>query len=317
MISSTDLLKLLAAILGSALAMLAWSEFVFFNEGVAQGLRDGFAQSPWSGIRFVLMFAGFYCVASGFLVGLMGLFGSDGVAKVMILGALTGFAIEGTVVDAVYEAVPFSYLWTSVAWHGPITVALGVFALPRLLSLTSLSRVALWAMLIGASWGLWMTWTWGIEETARLTLMEFSIFVLQTVVIMAVGYALLFAAGWPRLVLPRGLCLVLMLPAIALFILQGSGVPLFGAGLALIMAALIFLLRWMGPDTAKAIPLRPQNLFFLVLMPVSAIAAYWVCLQTGPLIPSEDLVLLFAGGGLLVWIWGIVVGVRRPRPAAA
>jgi len=289
--------------------MLAWSEFVFFNEGPADALIATLAQGVLPPAFFLGEMVVFYVVPSAFLVGLVGLFGSHGLGRIMLLGALTGYSIEGAVVPAVYETVPFSYLWTSIAWHGPVTVGLGVFLLPRLLAEASTARMITVSVILGGVWAVWTTWTWGHGGTT-VPSVEFFLYAAVTAALFVLGYGLCFAAGWPRIAIPRWVSLVLCLPTLLLFLVQGVNVPTYAAGLLLIVAALMSVLYVWGRDIDSGYRIKSGNVAILVVMPIVAGLVHTILLQTGAPIETEDMVSLVFLIGLVAWVYGIMREVR-------
>ncbi|MEM6971504.1 MAG: hypothetical protein AAF577_01765 [Pseudomonadota bacterium] len=312
--------RCLSAVLGLAIAMLAWSEFVFFNEEPAALLVRTLKQGLMPTLIFVGEMILFYAIPGSFLLGLLAGFGSEGAARIMLIGALTGYAIEAAVVPAAYEAVPVSYLWTAIAWHGPVTVGVGVFLLPRLLGHAALSRMAVASLLLGGSWGLWAPWVWEGDESIRLSATGFLTFSIVTIALATAGYGLLLASRWPDLPLPRWVCVTLCLPTLVLLVAQGLAVPIAALGLFVIVAAVFGLLRLQGAGFEPGYGVRWSNLLALPLLPVAASIVYAVQLRTGPLLETADLAGLTALGGLLVWIYGVgrgTIGAMRRRARAA
>lgn len=305
------LLQLCSCLLGVALIMAAWSEFVFYNEDPAAKLLSALERGGRAALANIAEMAVFYVIPSSFLLGLVALAGSHGSARILLLGALTGFAIEGAMVPAIYEAVPFSFLWTSVAWHGPVTVALGVFWLPHLFARASLPVAACAMVALGGLWGLWTTWTWGGAGFTAITPEAFGRFAAATTAMMGLGYLALWAAGWPGLGLPRWLAWLLLLPAGLFFVLQGLAVPVLALGAGLILVLLGALLARLGPCDVAGFHVKWPNLIALPAMPVSAWLSYSYFYAYGALLPAEDLIALTALLGLLVWTTGLVLGWRR------
>ncbi len=55
-------------------------------------------------------------------------------AGVFLAGAVFGWLLEGVVVGTAYEMLPLSISFTGLAWHALISFALGLWALPEILS---------------------------------------------------------------------------------------------------------------------------------------------------------------------------------------
>ncbi len=312
---ASQTLSIFAAVLGTALAMLAWSEFVFFNEEPAEKLIETLTQGVQPFMDYMFGMVLFYLIPSAFLVSLVSLFGSGGLGRIMVIGALTGYSIEGAVVPQVYEAVPFSYLWTSVAWHGPITVGLGVFLLPQLLARASVAKMIAASVLLGTLWGLWTTWTWGTHYAPPVPSFEFSLFAASTAAVLLVGYGLCHAAGWPRIAVPRWISVLLCLPTLLFWLIQGSQVPFSALGLLIIVAGLTWVLHLWGPDLEAGYQIRRGNVALLALMPAVAGLVYATLLETGAPLATEDLLSLMFMLGMITWLFGIGHEIRRRRKA--
>lgn len=305
-----DFCRLFSALCGAALAMLAWSEFVFFNEEPAEKLIVVLGERPDLLLDFVLGMVGFYLIPSAFLLGLVGFFGSRGPARILLIGALTGYSIEGAVVPAVYEAVPFSYLWTSIAWHGPITVALGVFILPRLLVELSVARRLLLLTTLGLFWAIWTTWTWVDDGFIPISALTFAKYAVATTVFMAMGYGLLNLSCWPRKATPAWVSYALIGPTLLLFAMQGLTAPLSAAALFVILSTLFLALRRLRREPADERDVGLPSLLSLAMLPASSSLVYFYLLDFGPPLPSEDLVFFTFVFGLLFWVFGIARGVK-------
>ncbi|MEM6408747.1 MAG: hypothetical protein AAF700_10045 [Pseudomonadota bacterium] len=304
------LFRLVSALSGAALVMLAWSEFVFFNEGPAEKLTLALEERPDQMLGVISGMAGFYLIPSAFLVGLVGLFGSRGSARVLLIGALTGYSIEGAVVPAVYEAVPFSYLWTSIAWHAPITVALGVFILPKLLTKLSVASRLLLLTLLGVFWAIWTTWIWVDDGFVPISALAFAKYACATTAIMAIGYGLLHLSGWPEKVAPAWVSYALIGPNVLLFAIQGITAPVSAIGLLIILSSLLFALRMLGRALADERTAKAPSFLSLAMLPASSSLVYLYLLDFGPSFPSEDLIFLTFVIGMLLWLIGIARGFK-------
>ncbi|MEL7026739.1 MAG: hypothetical protein AAGO57_05855 [Pseudomonadota bacterium] len=313
MATALQVLRVIAAVVGTALVMLAWSELIFFNEGPAEALIAALTGGALVTLGYIAEVTAFYAIPAAFLVGLVRLFGSQGLGRIMVIGALTGYSIEGAVVAAVYEAVPLSYLWTSVAWHGPITVALGVFVLPRLMTNASVFKMVGVSLLLGAAWALWTTWIWVDGNASIVPAGDFYWFAAATWTLLLLGYGLCHFAQWPNIAIPRWFAIVMCLPTAILWVVQGLQVPIFGIGLLVIIAGLLLALSLWGRDIEAGYKIKQTNLSVFILMPATAALVYGIILETGTPIGSEDLVSLVFVAGMIAWLYGIVHQLRRHR----
>lgn len=117
-----------------------------------------------------------------------------GLASVFLVGGLYGWLVEGTVATTVYLALPFSLVWTGLAWHALLTVVIGWWALPRALQRGGWAAVA-WCASTGAAWGLWSAVWWGAppdggQRAATFQPVSYTVFVAIVTGVTAVGYGL-------------------------------------------------------------------------------------------------------------------------------
>ncbi len=307
-----SILQACLAILGASFVMAGWSENYFFNEGPAETLLNAIATKPINALLSQIEIALFYAIPASAAIAAVAWRGITGLGPAMLIAALVGFSIEGALVPAVYEAVPLSYLWTSVAWHGPVTVGLGLFLMPRLLGRLSAPAMASVAVATGVFWGLWTTWVWD-GSIPNLSTVDFAVYVGWTFGGIAMGYVMLHLAGWPRVCLKRPVIWLFALLNAAFFTMQAILFPIGGAGLALILAALLYALGRWEPVSANPEPMKWINFAVLSLMPIVAVAIYAIQVALGPLLPQEELISLTALSGLLVWMGCLIAGYRLHR----
>ncbi|MEL6522947.1 MAG: hypothetical protein AAFQ66_18400 [Pseudomonadota bacterium] len=84
----------------------------------------------------------------------------QGLAGLSLAAGLFGFVAEGVPVTELYRSLPFTILWTSLAWHGLITVGLGLILYRRVMA-----RGGWWTalglnVLFGAALGWWGGYIW-------------------------------------------------------------------------------------------------------------------------------------------------------------
>jgi hypothetical protein len=122
-----------------------------------------------------------------------------GAASLLLTGALYGWLVEGVIAATVYLALPFSLVWTGVAWHGLLTVVVGWWALPRALRRGGVTAVATSA-LVGVAWGLWSVAWWGAppddgQVAATPAVAAYAVFVAIVAGASGLGYGLMGARG--------------------------------------------------------------------------------------------------------------------------
>ncbi|MFV2002917.1 MAG: hypothetical protein ACC619_08030, partial [Paracoccaceae bacterium] len=86
------------------------------------------------------------------------------LATLMLAGAIFGWATEALIVPVSHEAPPVSWLWPAVAWHAPIDVIAGWFALRLAMRRLGAPLLTLVFVFAGVLWAWWSTWF--LSETA-------------------------------------------------------------------------------------------------------------------------------------------------------
>lgn len=302
-------LGLAGNILGRALVLAAISELAFVNElPVISLLRS---ESLFGGVTAIAFLVGFYLVPAALLYALEG--SATGWATVLLVGALVGWSIEGALVPAVYEAPPFSFIWTSAAWHAPIEVGVALYLIPHFLARNSLNLKGVAAAIgIGVVWAVWAIWTW---PDLTLSLSEFATLVGVVTSAIWVGYALVFGRNAGQRC-SMNASRVFIVVNLVLAVLWAVSFPVFAAMLAALVALNIFALmrgaRARPPLARRTLP-RKTSAAYLAITGASAVAAYWCELTFGAPIPTEDVVLLVFLPGSLAWVAALVAAtLSRP-----
>lgn len=83
-----------------------------------------------------------------------------------LVGALFGWLAEGVVAMTMFGdgslPFPLTVAWTGLAWHAPLSVVIGWYALRRALQSPSLRLTLILSLGLGAFWGFWAV-AWGRE----------------------------------------------------------------------------------------------------------------------------------------------------------
>lgn len=82
-----------------------------------------------------------------------------------ILAFFLGLIIEGTIVYYLYTGLPFTILWTSLAWHALLSVGVGWYLYHNIMSKGSLSLAIFLNIIIGFCLGLWNSYSFNASET--------------------------------------------------------------------------------------------------------------------------------------------------------
>lgn len=281
-----------------------------------------------------------YSVVVGAVLRVARRFPVRGLPALVVLGALYGWLVEGVVASTVYEQLPFSLIWTGVAWHGVLTVVVGWWLLPAVLR--SGGRRA-WAACaaIGLAWGAWSVGWWGAapdqrEEAVTQDLASYALFALVVSAAAAVGYLVLDRVPLREPDLRSRWGAAATVAALALWggLMVLPSIPWAPLVLGPLVALAWFSLRRLSRDEPApgrtaipvdwpvGVPLR--RLGPLVLVPVSAVALYALL---GPLdagVRGEGpfflvllgFVLLLTLVGAVALLWGLW-RTWRPRRVPA
>jgi hypothetical protein len=243
--------------------------------------------------------------------------------QVVLVGALYGWLVEGVVAATVYGPLPVSLVWTGVAWHGLLTVAVGWILLPRAVRRGGPRAVA-WCALVGTVWGLWSAGWWSSapdegQVLARPDLPSYVAFVAVVTAVAMLGYAVMSRCAPQPDERPARWSLVAVLLVLAVWwvLTVVVAVPWAPVVLVLLVALVWASLRRLEAGAATGatvgqhdsaeepvlgwtpgIPWR--SLAPLVALPVAALATYALL---SPLAPDEP-----GSGPLHVCFVGLVAG---------
>jgi hypothetical protein len=319
-----------ALVLALGAVSWAWSEVGFWSTFRAED----------SAVGWIITWLA-YSLVVGVVLRVARRFPVRGLSGLVILGALYGWLVEGVVAATVYEQLPFSLIWTGVAWHGMLTVVVGWWLLPKVLRRGGLRAWAVCAS-IGLAWGAWSVGWWGAapdqrEEPVVPGLASYAAFVAIVSAAAILGYLLVdrvplrdgdLRSRWGAIVSVAVLAVwggVMVLPSL-------PWAPLvLGPLLALAWFSLRRLSRDEPPSGRTAIaadwpvgvPLR--RLGPLTLVPVTAVALYaaLVTLDAGvrgegpffALLLGLVLLMTLVGSVALLWsLWHAWRPRRRRSP---
>ncbi|MEE9428371.1 MAG: hypothetical protein V3V25_09525 [Paracoccaceae bacterium] len=243
-----------------------------------------------------------------------------GFAGFFVGAALFGFLIEGIVVNVLYEALPFSILWTSLAWHALLSVSVGYYFYRRVMGAGTLWQAILLNGSIGLFLGLWNGYIWNVVDGPDGGVVEFiwgdpTDFVLQ----FLLGY-IVFLFGhigfdWLAAGQDRGNKPAYILSALLLLALFALG-PLIGIfPFSLLLPVLIALSLIALKAGTKAAPniwltqfenLRINKSRYLVslFIPLGAAFGYFGLFWSGINFEANVVVILICGP-ISVLLWGI------------
>lgn len=293
------------SIIGSGMILMFFSEFLFMNEEPVRMVMQLLAP-PASAPLELLALSGFYMFAAWALLLLLPYAQPHGLAGIFLAGCLYGWIVEGAVVPAVHEAPPVSWIWTSVSWHAPIDVFIGLFILRRALAAPGPLRSLILHTLAGIGWGVWSTWTWGDPDGLRLTVAEFASFAAMTSILWAIGlFFMARAQAWESTRFERGF--VLALAWLLALIWASVALPLSIGVLVLAAIATFAVTRpARTANPALELPLGSFPLWRLTHVFVAALMAtgtVWICSEFKRHIATEDVTAIALVGGTIALLW--------------
>lgn len=228
---------------------------------------------------------------------------------------LFGFLIEGIPVPVLYSAVPFTILWTSIAWHAVVSGGIGLWAFRVLCARNGLVVQLVGCAVVGLYLGLWSVELWSLREAGAAWVWT-----------STGDVAYQFAAGWAMFVaghialdlavrfsaVPLAFeCPALAVVTTALFVV-GFGIAMFPLSLVLPGLAALSVLAMMrdgrgGQGVASPFLVRLSNLRVPVsgyaaslLIPITATMTYDVLASADLRVEASAIHILWAGPASLV-----------------
>lgn len=243
----------------------------------------------------------------------------------LLAGAFFGWIGEGVFAMTVFGdpsmPFPFTIAWTALAWHGPISLLVGWYALGLALREPGPGPTLALALGLGVFWGVWgFGWLAEIPPVGATP----EIFLLHAAVTtgcLALAH-LAIAAGRPESFRPSrlglGIASALVLGFFAAFTVPTVPIaPLVLLPLLGILALALRRYRSGRHDTsllaAFAAPIRRRNLLALAVLPLSASLVYAIAIDALP--PSRAVHLLLAAAtslaGLVLFVLALSRSARR------
>lgn len=246
-------------------------------------------------------------------------------AGFIVASALLGFLIEGVPVPVVYSAPPFTIVWTSMAWHGLLTLFVGWVAFKHVMLKGSPWQVIAFGSVLGMGLGLWNSYMWhAVEdestgsvsfdwemsgEFAKQCLTGYGLFVSGHAVFERVWGCRFGASRWEHVALWFLCATVAGLVALASGL--GHFFPILPCLVGLCLWALQRQKREGTWDPGPLTPLFtrrivPRRYLLTPVIPLVAIATYSVCVQAQVGLEMNAYLILTAGPlsvGAFCWAW--------------
>jgi hypothetical protein len=214
-----------------------------------------------------------------------------GDGRVLLLaGAFFGWLCEGVYAMTVFGdpsmPFPFTIVWTALAWHGPISLLVGWYALGLALREARPGSAMLLSLGIGLFWGCWALGWLAEAPPVAVPLLDFMLHAGLTTALLALAH-LAIAAGGPASYAPSRIGLVLVGGVVFAFFAAVT-VPAIPFAVLVLppLLGLLWLVLWRGralrPKDSLlarfAAPIQPWSLAALALIPVSASAVYAIAI---------------------------------------
>jgi len=293
----------LLTIYGTALILMFFSEYFFFNESPAQGVirivSGGGSASLFGYIEFSL----FYALFSVWLLFPIYFFKIRSFWALYLAAGFFGIATEGVVIPLIYTE---SLIWPALSWHVLADVILGWYLVRLLLTKNEPFYTIPLAVAMGLFWAFWAPWTHVGADPFIPEPAQFTGFVLFTSLGALGGYFILNLVRQKEFK-PTGLefgvfgCLTLVL---WIPMLIGAWLPMIGAKpvnsflLPVYLGVSLYTLHRHGRlETRENLlaVVRPEiawwNFLLMALMPVTAIIAYPFFYRHGFFPPTGFIVL--------------------------
>ena len=245
--------------------------------------------------------------------------------SLLLAGAFFGWIGEGVFAMTVFgdASMPFplTIAWTALAWHGPISLVIGWYALGLALRARTSGRVVGLSLGLGVFWGVW-AFGW-LAETPPV-LAEPAIFLLHAGITTAcLGVAhLAISWGRPADFAPSRIGLGLASTAVLAFFVLFTvpTVPVAPVVLLPLLGLLaVALRRHRAVQHADSLlsslapPIRRRNLVALALMPLTATAIYALACAALPPLAAVHLLLAAATSliGTALFCIAVVKAIRQ------
>ena len=279
--------KRLLSVLACGYILMFYSEHMFWAQYRAS---EGLLDYVYTWLLYSFMAFIFLSVITHFRIrSLWGLF---------LAGAVFGWLTEGVIVQTTYESLPLSISFTALAWHAPLSVFIGWYAVRKAIQSGVASTFKL-AVAIGIFYGLWAISWWGEPEQIAATPLEFATFSLLTTLPLLMAYW-----TYDRTISSFKAGKSVKLVVAALLLLYFVLVTLPAAPIAIIIMPILLLLVYVVLRRNQKIENRPslletenqppplQNYLAVLMIPITAIAIYVVAYAQGLLWHTNWLVYL-------------------------
>lgn len=234
-----------------------------------------------------------YSLAGYAAMAVISLFRVRRAAAVFLAGAVFGWLVEGVIVGTTYEALPLSISFTGLAWHALISMGIGLWLIPAILSRRSILAVPA-AITIGLFFGAWGI-HWNADEAEyHVSAPEFILFAAVTTVLLILAYQIFTAVRRSPIRIHPAEGVLLAALALFFFYFQAAAQPIAACVMPVLMG-ITFLALWRNrrKETGGSLlaeplaPLPAWALAALLLIAAAAAAVYVPAVWIGLKIPTN------------------------------
>lgn len=297
-----------AAAVGHALAL----------GGISWVFSEGFFWAHWRASNTfadAILTWSAYCIVSYIVFSAVRWFDVHSFPRVFLAGAVFGWLVEGGVAATIYVGFPFQVVWTSLAWHAPVTICSGWFLLPRALRGRSVWDAVCLCAVTGLGVGFWASGYVHDPEVGRPPSPgAFGLYVSALAIVLAVAYLMRErlaerASGPPDRRAFAVTVGALSLWFISLVVVAVPWAPVVLAGL-LAMPLLALLRGRHSEPVARSLQpsrekMRPGRVVALMALPPPAIATYLVLEPVSGQFPLYAVYAVSVLGGLGAFVWAL------------
>jgi hypothetical protein len=317
------LLRRIFIVLMSGYIIVYYGELVFWATPEREGMTVGGIAATW--LAYSLFAYVFLCVVSVFKV--------RGPWAIFLAGAFYGWFEEGIVVQTMYGKkdgpFPMSIAFTGLAWHALIGIFTGWYLVRRVLSENRVLKTIGLASMIGLFYGLWAI-SWLKEPPPQMKslldagqkdilLFHFAVYTFSTTAFLILIHWL-YNRVMPFVFKPSKVELWILGAATGLYFIF---VTIPAAPKAVwVLPPLMAITFWTlnknrrvesKEDAISAFQpgVQPLNYIALALIPLIATGTYFLALQTGTELRTNQFVYYcFSAVGVLLWA-GSIFAVSR------
>ncbi|MCK0149926.1 hypothetical protein MWU54_07830 [Marivita sp. S6314] len=287
---------------------LIWHLRVFVGLGAIFAALSELWFYPIADLQGLPVLVVFYAIAAHAAFLSVARLGGGGALGAYLAAVLLGFAIEGIPVFELYSALPFTLIWTSMAWHGVVSGLIGLW-LYRYFWARGVPSFVVMNLCLGAFLGLWGAYFWGSDQDGP----RFFDQVPFAFALFAGGHLILANAQLPK---PTGdLIMWGMVGIVVVGFGAGALWVMFPMSLVLPLACAITVIAVLGARSAQSMWARVpwRRSWVMLLMPGAAAAVFAASSGAVWVTELNAYVILIFGPvsvGLLLWCLGRALSAR-------